>query len=170
MVATTSGQGYWLALGNGQARPFGNAATLVTTPLLTDAACAGNPGTEKLLVVSISKQQLWACQGGQLVGASPVTTGASELANVDDATPTGTWHVQGKTTDVYLTGCNADGCWDDFVHYWMSFDGPYGFHDAPWQTVPFGSASYPTAGSHGCVHLPEQEMGWSTPGRPSAPR
>jgi lipoprotein-anchoring transpeptidase ErfK/SrfK len=42
----------------------------------------------------------------------------------------------------------------------MPFDGPYGFHDAPWQTFPFGSPDYATQGSHGCVHLPENEAAW----------
>jgi hypothetical protein len=122
--------------------------------------CAGNHSEGKLLVVSVTEQRLWACEGGDLVSVSGVTTGAYALPRVDDATPAGTWHIGTKSTDLYLSGCDADGCWHDYVHYWMSYDGPYGFHDAPWQTVPFGSPLYATAGSHGCVHLPEREMVW----------
>ena len=123
-------------------------------------ACAGNPAGVKLLSVSISQQHMWACEGDEIASTSAVTTGAYALAGVDSATPTGTWHVTGKTTDVYLNGCDALGCWHDYVHYWVPFDGAVGFHDASWQTFPYGSSAYATQGSHGCVHLPEAEMAW----------
>lgn len=130
----------------------------ITAPV--PPVCASNAAGRKLLLVSIHQQHLWACDGNQLASSSPVTTGAYALPNVSEATPTGTWEIQGKTTDTNLTGCNADGCWDDAVHYWLPFDGPFGFHDAPWQTMPFGSQNYGTGGSHGCVHLPEAEAAW----------
>ena len=160
LIDTDATSGYWLALASGQVQAFGNAPRITTTPVLDPAACAGNPVGQRLLLVSISQQQLWVCLGARIVSASSVTTGAYALPGVFDATPTGTWHIQGKTTDVSLSGCNADGCWDDFVHYWMPYNGPFGFHDAPWQTFPFGSPEYATQGSHGCVHLPETEAAW----------
>jgi len=46
------------------------------------------------------------------------------------------------------------------VHYWVPFNGSIGFHDATWQTIPFGSPLYQTSGSHGCVHLPTATMAW----------
>jgi lipoprotein-anchoring transpeptidase ErfK/SrfK len=46
------------------------------------------------------------------------------------------------------------------VEYWMPYDGNYGFHDSAWQTFPYGSQQYRTAGSHGCVHLPLSTMAW----------
>jgi lipoprotein-anchoring transpeptidase ErfK/SrfK len=124
------------------------------------AVCRTNPAGRQLLEVSIAEQRVWACDGTTLASTSPVTTGAYALANVDEATPTGTWAIQGKSTDVHLTGCNLDGCWDDYVHYWLPFNGPFGFHDAPWQTFAFGSPKYALQGSHGCVHLPESEAAW----------
>jgi hypothetical protein len=160
MVPTRSGQGYWLVFGNGQVHAFGNAAPIITPPVLTNAECAGNPPGSKLLVVSISRQQLSVCDGGQLVGASAVTTGRYLAPNVNHATPTGTWHIYAKMTDRFLSGCDANGCWHDFVHYWMPFDVNIGFHDAPWQTFPFGGPQYATQGSAGCVHVPEAEMSW----------
>jgi lipoprotein-anchoring transpeptidase ErfK/SrfK len=42
----------------------------------------------------------------------------------------------------------------------MPFNGDYGLHDASWQTIPFGSAQYHSAGSHGCVHVPTDVMAW----------
>jgi lipoprotein-anchoring transpeptidase ErfK/SrfK len=46
------------------------------------------------------------------------------------------------------------------VHYWIPFNGDFGFHDATWQTMPFGSPDYRTQGSHGCVHLPMPTVQW----------
>lgn len=44
------------------------------------------------------------------------------------------------------------------VHYWMPYSGPYGLHDSPWQTFPYGSSKYRAHGSHGCVHVPAAAM------------
>ena len=117
-------------------------------------ACSVNSISDKALIVSISRQTLWACEGNQLVNTSRVTTGAT------NSTPTGTFQIQAKEGPQYLNGCNETGCWHDFVHVWMPFYGDYGFHDATWQTMPFGSAGYTTQGSHGCVHLPLAESYW----------
>jgi len=131
-----------------------------TAQLIAVAAskCAGNSG--KTLLVSIGQQHLWACDGQSLVKESAVTTGASGLTNVDNATPTGTWHIYAKYTNTTLKGCDVNGCWNDPVAYWMPFDDQVGFHDASWQTFPFGSSQYTTQGSHGCVHLPTDIAGW----------
>jgi lipoprotein-anchoring transpeptidase ErfK/SrfK len=115
--------------------------------------CQHNADAQLVLVV-ISQQRAWACSRAQQVYVSPVTTG--NVATGDD-TPTGTWQVQNKQTDRTLT--LRDGT-QYFVRYWMPYDDIYGFHDASWQTFPFGSAQYRTAGSHGCVHLPMAAMAW----------
>jgi lipoprotein-anchoring transpeptidase ErfK/SrfK len=117
-------------------------------------ACAGNqPGT-KHIIVSISEQHLYACDGQALLADAPVTTGASAITNVNDATPTGTFHITNKIRNTVLAGSDVNGPWNDPVQYWMPFSGGYGFHDASWQTFPLGSPLYKTQGSHGCVHLP----------------
>ena len=121
--------------------------------------CSQN-GSGKLLLVSISQQHIWACDGTQVANESAVTTGASALTNVDDATPTGSWHIYSKQTNTTLKGCDVNGCWNDPVAYWMPFDDQVGFHDASWQTFPFGSPLYTTEGSHGCVHLPTDFIAW----------
>lgn len=115
-------------------------------------ACASNTHPT-LVVVSIGLQHAWMCEGGRQVASTPVTTG--DVA-AGDATPTGTWLVQDKQTDRYLVGPG----YRDYVHFWVPFNGDFGFHDAPWQTFPFGSADYRTEGSHGCVHLPAAAMAW----------
>lgn len=103
--------------------------------------------------MSISQQHVWMCQGPRQVNSSAVTTGATDDG---DATPTGSWVVQAKQTDRYLVGPG----YRDYVHYWVPFNGDFGFHDATWQTMPFGSPDYHAQGSRGCVHLPITVMSW----------
>lgn len=117
--------------------------------------CAAPVTAVKHIYVSIATQHVWACVGPVLIFDSAVTTGASALTNVHDATPTGTFRIDGKYRNVHLVGRDANGAWNDAVAYWIPFiGGSYGFHDASWQTFPFGSPLYTTQGSHGCVHLP----------------
>jgi lipoprotein-anchoring transpeptidase ErfK/SrfK len=119
---------------------------------VTPTSCADNTSSQ-LILVSISRQHMWACQGSSQVYDSAITSGAY-LAG--DATPTGTWHIYSKSTNVNLIGPG----WDDFVNYWMPFYSDYGFHDSSWQTFPYGDPSYASQGSHGCVHLPLAAMAW----------
>jgi lipoprotein-anchoring transpeptidase ErfK/SrfK len=94
------------------------------------------------------------CAGHDLRYDSPVTTGAVGLPY--DSTPVGTFHVQAKDTDTVLT---LVGGAQYTVRYWIPFDAPlFGFHDAAWQKMPFGSQQYRTRGSHGCVHMPLAAM------------
>jgi hypothetical protein len=117
-------------------------------------ACTSTPFGVNHIYVSLSKQYLWACSGAELVVGTSVTTGASALKNVRDATPTGTWRIYAKLRNTVLAGRDANGSWYDHVKYWMPFWEGYGFHDASWQTFPYGSSLYKTKGSHGCVHVP----------------
>ena len=127
-----------------------------TVPVTTTAAvaCTGTPAGIKHIYVSIAQQHLWACTGTVLLTDGAVTTGASALTNVHDATPTGTMKITGKARNTVLAGKDVNGPWNDPVSYWMPFSGGVGFHDSPWQTFPLGSPLYTTQGSHGCVHLP----------------
>ena len=133
------------------------------TPTLTPpepvAVCASTPVGVDHIYVSVSQQTLWACTGPTLFTTTAVTTGASALTNVHDATPVGTWRIYSKVRNTVLRGHDANGSWRDPVAYWMPFDGAYGFHDASWQTFPYGSPLYTTQGSHGCVHVPADVLG-----------
>lgn len=115
-------------------------------------ACAHNTKATYVLV-DISAQHAWMCDGARQVNSSAVTTGATDL---NDATPTGSWIVQAKQPNRWLSGKD----YNRFVHYWVPFDGDIGFHDAGWQTMAFGAAGYPKLGSHGCVHMPTPVMAW----------
>jgi lipoprotein-anchoring transpeptidase ErfK/SrfK len=97
------------------------------------------------------------CSAAEQVFTSAVTTGASDVGN---GTPVGTWHVQDKQTNRDLVGPG----YRDHVKFWVPFNGDFGFHDASWQTMAYGSSQYQSLGSHGCVHLPAAAMsrlfGW----------
>lgn len=113
-------------------------------------SCAAN-SYPQLVLVSISRQHMWVCDGHRQIDSSPVTTGRS----VDnDQTPLGSWRVQAKQRDRYLVGPG----YRDYVHFWMPFNGDFGLHDAPWQTMAYGSKDYTVNGSHGCVHVPHDTM------------
>jgi lipoprotein-anchoring transpeptidase ErfK/SrfK len=125
--------------------------------------CASNQ-LPKLALVSISKRHMWACAGTAVAYNSPVVTGMENLAA--DLTPTGTYHIYGKETDLYLNGSDSTGSWHDYVYYWMPFldnqYGAYGFHDATWRAAnAFGNISpYSNDASHGCVELPLATAKW----------
>lgn len=148
---------------NAQSRQFATGAT--PAPVLVGStddgtSCATN-SYDQLVLVSISKQHMWVCAQHRQIDSSPVTTGKT----VDnDQTPLGSWRVQAKQRDRYLVGPG----YRDYVHYWMPFNGDFGLHDAPWQTMPYGSKDYTVDGSHGCVHVPRDTMarlyGWASAG------
>jgi lipoprotein-anchoring transpeptidase ErfK/SrfK len=109
-----------------------------------------------LIIVSIAQQHEWACARHRTVLSTPVTTGASSRRG--DATPRGTFAVQGLDRHTTLT---TSGDRSYRVNYWIPFHlGVWGFHDASWQTMPFGSKHYVTRGSHGCVHMPLAAIRW----------
>ncbi len=119
------------------------------TPPAKPSACAANTAAQ-LVLVSVTDQHLWLCAHTQVAYQSPVTTGAVALPY--DSTPTGTFQIQGKTTDTTLTLLSGQTY---PVKYWIPFQGPlFGFHDSSWQNFPYGSPQYRTEGSHGCIHTP----------------
>ena len=141
-----------------------------TTPGTSTAAttdptnyCASNQDAQNV-IVSITARHLWACNGTTQAYDSAVVTGMENLPA--DLTPTGTYHIYSKQTDLYLDGSDSTGSWHDYVYYWMPFlsnqYGVYGFHDATWrQPNDFGNISpYSSNASHGCVELPLATAKW----------
>lgn len=119
-------------------------------------------GVGQVVVVSISKQQLWAYQDGQLFMTSLVTTGMPQLP-----TPTGTFYIQMKETNVwFFSPWNPPSPYyytPEHINYAMLFrSGGFYIHDAPWRetfgpgtNVPHTEPDGTTAtGSHGCVNMP----------------
>jgi lipoprotein-anchoring transpeptidase ErfK/SrfK len=126
--------------------------------------CAHNRA-RRLVLVSIRDQHAWLCARGRTVYSTAVTTGMRGAAT---ATPTGHFRIETRQRDTVLHP-SSGGAYP--VRYWITFDAPmYGFHDASWQTIPFGSRAYRTGGSHGCVHLPLKAVrflyGWARVGTP----
>jgi lipoprotein-anchoring transpeptidase ErfK/SrfK len=126
-------------------------ATTVRT-ISDSTACQGNK-LHALALVSVHEQHVWLCERQRQVYSTAVTTGAVALGL---GTPIGTWQVVGRQTNRYLSGPG----YREFVHYWVPFWGPYGFHDSTWQKMAYGSAGYRQHGSHGCVHMPMTAMKW----------
>lgn len=133
--------------------------THATAPKPTDNAISG-VGQEVL--VSISQQWLWAYQDGKLVMSTPVTTGMPQLP-----TPTGTFHIMMKETNVWFYSPWLQGSpyyyTPEFIQYAMLFkDGGFYLHSAGWRqqfgpgtNVPHTDANGTwETGSHGCVNLP----------------
>ncbi|MBE7189961.1 L,D-transpeptidase [Jatrophihabitans endophyticus] len=104
---------------------------------------------DQVVVVSIAVQHAWLCHRGRTVRGFPVTTGRTTR---NMRTPTGHFRIQGRNRNSILT---LDSGRQYDVKFWIPFQAPdFGFHDAPWQRIPFGSPQYRRHGSHGCVHLP----------------
>jgi lipoprotein-anchoring transpeptidase ErfK/SrfK len=149
--------------------------TVSAKPKTTPSVCVGNTIPQEI-IVSITKQHLWACSGSIQSYDSPVITGMETLAA--DLTPVGTYKIYAKETDVYLKGSDSTGSWDDYVNYWLPFldnqYGVYGFHDLTQAAngangradSDFGNiniyAPYTAAkhGSHGCVEVPLSTSAW----------
>lgn len=125
---------------------------IMVAPGKSSTVCAHNSRAQHIFV-SIADQHAWFCTRTHSVRDTVVTTGASTERH---ATPLGSWLVQGKQADRVLNGPG----YSQHVRYWVPFNGDFGFHDAAWQQMPYGTTGYRTLGSHGCVHLPRAEMTW----------
>lgn len=148
---------------SGNVAPISKPSTAPAATVSQANECSGNT-LSQFIKVSISQRHLWACQEGAVLYDSPVITGISYLAA--DLTPTGTYHIYAKETDLTLTGSDSTGSWSDPVSYWMPFlnnqYGTYGFHDATWRSPnDFGNISPDSSNaSHGCVELPLATAKW----------
>lgn len=115
-------------------------------------------GVGQEILVSLSKQQLWAYQNGKQVYTTLVTTGMPALA-----TPTGVFSIYYKVADTTFISPWPPGSpyyySPEHVNYAMEFlTGGYFIHDAPWRSV-FGPGTE-AQGSHGCVEVPTPAGAW----------
>ncbi len=117
--------------------------------------------TYKRIVISLSKQQLWAFDGSHYVMSSLVTTGNPALP-----TPTGAFPILAAYSPFTFVSPWPPGSQyyyaPSYTNYALLFDNRgYYVHDAPWRGH-FGPGSNATTGtpgqnytgSHGCVNLP----------------
>lgn len=133
-------------------------------------------GVGKEILVSISKQQLYAYLDGQVQFTYPIVTGRPGLP-----TPVGRWHVQFKESDFTFYSPWPQGSslyyYPTHIHWALNFhDGGYYLHDSWWRCVYGPGANVPhdahcmdegdppnrgpkavdgfETGSHGCVGMP----------------
>lgn len=95
----------------------------------------------KCVVVDISDQTLELYDGDNLIQNTLVSTGSQ-----GNDTPLGVYSIKGKYKDYYMPTAKVH------VNNWLPYNGNYGFHDATWQTQPFGVRR-----SHGCTRMPLEE-------------
>jgi lipoprotein-anchoring transpeptidase ErfK/SrfK len=131
-----------------QTTPAAPTTSASATPTPESTPCTSNR-RDRLVFVSIRRQQMWMCAKHRVAYSTPITSG---MVGQYTGTPTGTYRVQGLNRNTTLT-LNTGATYP--VKYWIPFDAPlFGFHDSAWQRFPYGSPRYRTQGSHGCVHMP----------------
>jgi lipoprotein-anchoring transpeptidase ErfK/SrfK len=151
------------------------ALLLASTPYVTEATRVKAAGfslqkqsTTKEIVVSLSRQWLWAYERGKEVYAVAVMTGRPDLA-----TPLGTYHVFAKQspTTFYSPWPRNSPYWypPTYINYALAWKpGGYFLHDATWHSV-FGPGTnrwhYDPIfgwqnGSHGCVAMTIGAAAW----------
>ncbi len=104
--------------------------------------------SQNYIIISINSQTLQFYKRGQLQLSTNVVTGNRGVTD----TPRGSFRIQGKAQNIYLTGPD----YRSFVNYWMPIAGEIGMHDASWRSS-FGGSIYQGNGSHGCINMP----GWA---------
>lgn len=170
VYATVNGQIVWGGISAWyRISNFRSAPRYIYGGLVTHAS-SGRPNPSArgyLIVISTSREVLHAYQNGRLVYTTLVTTGEPELY-----TPTGTWHVYAKVTNVVFHSPWPKGSPYYYaplhVNYVLEYDGLIYIHDATWRSVFGPGTDYPhrdprfgnETGSHGCVEVPLKAAAW----------
>lgn len=109
---------------------------------------ANNEISDTYVEISLRDQKIWMYVNGVQIVNDDCTTGM--VGDPECITNCGMFNLTFKVTDRVLRGPT----WEDFVYYWMPFDGSNGMHDATWRTdEEFGGTNRFGNGSHGCVNL-----------------
>jgi L,D-transpeptidase-like protein len=122
----------------------------------------------QVMLVSLSRQWLWAFDNGALAYATPVTTGRPDLP-----TPTGIFSISQKIAGTWFISPWPVGSPYYYPSVWVNYamlflSGGYFIHDAPWRhyfgpgtnvphTNPDGTQE---TGSHGCVEVSASAGAW----------
>ena len=148
----------------------------VTSGNINGTNNSASSGQGKLIIVSISQQELDAYDNGQLFVSTPVATGQPALP-----TPTGTYHFFAKYSPYTFISLWPVGSPYYYApvtaNYAMEWaQGGYFLHDAPWRGY-FGKGANnwhwdpkmgKDPGSHGCIDVPTPAMAqifsWATIG------
>ena len=184
IYATVSGQILWNGISSWyRVSPLNSSPLYIYGGLVTVSDGNSNSvnssapsGQGKIIVVSISQQELDAYNNGQLFVSAPVATGRPELP-----TPTGTYHIFAKYSPyTFISPWPAGSPYyypPSRANYAMEWArGGYFIHDAPWRGY-FGKGANnwhwdplmgEDPGTHGCVNVPTSAMAqlfsWATIG------
>ncbi len=115
-------------------------------PMVTMATATSPKPAGKVIAVDVTKQQLFAFEGGKLKFWTHVSTG---LPGYD--TPLGEWKVYAKTPKQWMIG---QGYAIPNVKWVLPYYGDYTLHTAYWHD-DFGVPK-----SHGCTNMSEQDAKW----------
>lgn len=109
---------------------------------------AGSEIGNTYVEISLEHQKIWMYLNGEQIVYDDCTTG--EATDPNCTSDAGMFRLVVKKQDVVLRGPT----WEDFVSFWMNFDGNNGMHDASWRTdEEFGGTNRYGNGSHGCTNL-----------------
>lgn len=172
---------YWLhvktadRLGNLSNFAFGGILVRPVAPT-PQSPYANQPESGKRIIISLSRQELYAYDGSTLVLSTPVTTGNPSLP-----TPVGDYHIFAKFSPYEFISPWPIGSPYYYppspVTWAMEFlSGGYFIHDAPWRSAYGPGTNGPGqpgtnyGGSHGCVNTPYSAMSilwsWTPMGTP----
>ena len=174
VYATVSGQVVWGGISNWyrisslSSSPRYIYSGLVSATTSTSGGSPSPTAAGKEIIVSLSRQWVWAYQNGVQVFNSPVMTGRPTLA-----TPTGTYHVFLKLHPTTFTSPWPPGSpyWypPTFINYALEWKaGGFFLHDSWWHSV-YGPGTngwhYDPKfgwqwGTHGCIAMPLSAAAW----------
>ncbi|MDQ3695816.1 MAG: L,D-transpeptidase [Chloroflexota bacterium] len=109
------------------------------------------PNNDRAIVVSLSRQALWAYENGEVIDSTYVSTGTEKFK-----TPTGLYYVNTKVDSQTMEGVLGGEYYNvPDVPYVMYFtDRGHAIHGAYWHDN-FGQTM-----SHGCINLPLDIAAW----------
>ncbi|WP_298821517.1 L,D-transpeptidase [Chloroflexus sp.] len=108
--------------------------------------------SDKLIIVDLSDQWLYALDGDRIIFDAPVSTGRDGFN-----TPIGTFAIYAKVREQTMRGCAGNECWVvPRVPHAMYIVGGVALHGTYWHNQ-FGTG---VRRSHGCVNLPLKAAAW----------
>ncbi len=143
---------------NGQPQPPAPPPATVPTATPTPRPAAARPAppparsSDRLIIVDLSDQWLYALEGDRIVFDAPVSTGRDGFN-----TPVGSFSIYAKVREQTMSGCAGNECWIvPRVPHAMYIVGGVALHGTYWHNQ-FGTGA---RRSHGCVNLPLSAAAW----------
>ncbi len=123
-----------------------------TSPAPARPAPPALRSSDKLIIVDLSDQWLYALDGDRIVFDAPVSTGRDGFN-----TPVGTFAIYAKVREQTMRGCAGNECWVvPRVPHAMYIVGGVALHGTYWHNQ-FGTG---VRRSHGCINLPLKAAAW----------